>query len=1387
MLILSKSSTSIRVFLAAAAMLSAALPVSGADLRVIVEFDGPPALLAQRHSGNSGSFRVSAKSSDSFQPGPFLPAADGSGAVSPDGRSSSGGAEDPVGAARDSIVRTQADFLRAAGGIVKPLPGRSGSPKVSASSMNSDDPAATISSSGCRSMTDVFNGMAAVVPEEEIPRIRGMAGVKAVHPDKVVRFSLAESVPIINADEAWTITDAAGAAIRGKGVKVAILDTGIDYTHPDLGGGFGASFKVIGGYDFVNYDFDPRDDNGHGTHVAGIIAASGQMTGVAPGASLMAYKVLDSSGSGYSSDVVSAIGKAVSDGADIINISLGTMDDTPLTTAAENAVSAGVIVCAAAGNEGPTIRTINSPGDGPNVISVAACEKSLAIWYGSSRGPTSTGLSKPDITAPGKSIRSTYRGSTYAYLTGTSMACPHVTGVCALILQAGPSLDPAGVRKRLYDNAVNLGYPHTTQGYGLVDARAAVLNGKAAQPPTLAVTSPATAGETVDLLAFINWIDSDPDSSASISLHYDIDAAGFDGTAITSGISEDSSENQYIWNTAAVPEGWYYIYGVISDGVNPAVKTYAPGSFRVSHPPDITLKTPSSAGVVAFGSCTVSWTDQDSDDNATIRFFADSDRGGYDGTQLPGTFSEDPEGTGDTADLDISSLGSGVYYLYASASDGHSPVAYSYAAGPMVVNSPPALDFVSPPEGTEIFARSGRVEFSFVFQDRDDAATAILFVDSDGTGFDGVQISDALAESMEPLKLTWDLSDLPPGDYWIYSEASDGVNQTVKAYAPWTVLRNDPPQAAFFAPSAEVTVASVSLGVSYSLVDGDSVATASIFAFPEGRSAERTRIAGPSLAETARGEFSWDVTGVASGRYGIVMVSSDGLNDPVETMCAAIVEVNHLPAVIFDGGAGADLAMVVGATFEVTVMAVDDENPSPGVSLFWDSDAAGVDGTPLVPVAGSPSVYAADGMAPDRFRVYAVADDGVNPPVSSYSPVTFFKTRVGSISEVRLANLASDRALLVFRAAASANPVVEFRVIGTSPEAAPGANDSAAIRTQHASSTIPGVFEAELSSLTPSSTIGARIVISSDGVEHCFPATGELVFNTPDIEMHSISAYFRATVENSLGVKVFIDFPGSQDLPASFSSVVGTADSNGDIAIPVGPFFDGSGGRFTPDPGDIVRATVTSADRTLSRVVDFPMPELGSDADLGVISLFEAEFQVITLSGGWNIASLTVHPEPALTAGGFLEITRALMVASWDSASQSYRAVFRGDSGFVGTDFPLLPGNGFFVKAPQSVTVQISGKRPEKPLVMPIAKGFNLFGSARPSGPLGGGAASILLGVEPGNVAAYSWNARSQTYGLIYKSVDSLGQISIVGTDFPLSPGGGFFVKAMSPGFYLDE
>ena len=316
-----------------------------------------------------------------------------------------------------------------------------------------------------------FNGMALTADPWIVERVRKLPYVKAVHRDTEVKALLDESVAVIGADRIWSEYN-----ITGSGMVVAILDTGIDYLHPDLGGGMGPGFKVLGGYDFVNDDGDPMDDHGHGTHVAGIVAANGQLKGVAPDASLVGYKVLHAEGYGYASWIVGGIEQCVIDGVDVMNASIGGpgSPDDPMAVAIDNASLAGVVCVVAAGNAGPGYYTVGSPGVAARAITVGATDLVDEVAHFSSRGPVAQAQQiKPDVLAPGVLTNSTMPGGWHERMSGTSMASPHVAGAVALFLNKYPEHTPEQVKSVFSQTALDLGLDIWTQGSGRIDLPAA--------------------------------------------------------------------------------------------------------------------------------------------------------------------------------------------------------------------------------------------------------------------------------------------------------------------------------------------------------------------------------------------------------------------------------------------------------------------------------------------------------------------------------------------------------------------------------------------------------------------------------------------------------------------------------------------------------------------------------------------------------------------------------------------------------------------------------------------------------------------------------------------------------------------------------------------------
>jgi thermitase len=260
----------------------------------------------------------------------------------------------------------------------------------------------------------------------------------------------------IQAPQAWDITE-------GSGAKIAIVDTGVQSNHPDLAG------KVVGGWDFVDNDSTPQDGNGHGTHCAGIAAAvtnnSTGIAGTAPKASILAVRVLNNSGSGTWTAVANGITYAADQGADVISLSLGgTVGNSGLQQAVDYAWSKGSVVVAAAGNAGTTAP--NYPAYYSNAIAVASTDQN------DNKSSFSTYGSWVDVAAPGSSIYATYPTSTYASLSGTSMATPHVAGVAGLLASQGRSA--SNIRAAIENTADKISGTGSYWAKGRVNAYKAV-------------------------------------------------------------------------------------------------------------------------------------------------------------------------------------------------------------------------------------------------------------------------------------------------------------------------------------------------------------------------------------------------------------------------------------------------------------------------------------------------------------------------------------------------------------------------------------------------------------------------------------------------------------------------------------------------------------------------------------------------------------------------------------------------------------------------------------------------------------------------------------------------------------------------------------------------
>lgn len=316
----------------------------------------------------------------------------------------------------------------------------------------------------------VLPAVAGVATREQIAALSEDPNVEKVWYDAPVHVMLDVSVPLIGAPKLWQ------SGFTGKGIKICIVDTGIDPDHPDFAG------RIADMQDFTGEGV--RDGHGHGTHCASIAAgtgaaSNGKYRGVAPDATILVAKVLASNGSGSTSDVMAGVEWAVQHGAHVISLSLGSDGSCDgsdaLSQTCDAAMQKGHVVCVAAGNAGPGASTVGSPGCAKLAITIGATDKEDAIASFSSRGPTADGRVKPDLCFPGvRIVAARAKGTSmgrpvddfYTTASGTSMATPHASGSCALLLQAHPSATTAQIKEALMKTAKNLGLDANTQGSG---------------------------------------------------------------------------------------------------------------------------------------------------------------------------------------------------------------------------------------------------------------------------------------------------------------------------------------------------------------------------------------------------------------------------------------------------------------------------------------------------------------------------------------------------------------------------------------------------------------------------------------------------------------------------------------------------------------------------------------------------------------------------------------------------------------------------------------------------------------------------------------------------------------------------------------------------------
>jgi subtilisin family serine protease len=389
-----------------------------------------------------------------------------------------------------------------------------------------------------------------------LARLRREARVRWAEPAHVLRVSLDPDdshfaaqwgLPAISAPDAWATT-------RGSfGAVIAIVDTGVDLSHPDLAG------KLLPGYDFVDDDTVPEDENGHGTFVAGVAGAltnNGQgVAGVSWASRILPLRVLDADGSGTDQSVADAIVYAADKGARVINLSLGGPDPSQLLDdAVDYATARGTVVVAATGNDGAS--SISWPARYAPVVAVGSVRRAgpgLMISSFSNRG------TNIDVVAPGEGIVSTAPNG-YASGDGTSFATPFVSGLAALLLSRDPLLTPSQVSARIHATADDLGPAgyDTTYGAGIVDAAAALAATPKADAadttaPAVRFLGPVQPGTLVAGTVTVQAQASDANEVVQVDLIQSSRIRAFNHPA--QGADAGSASVSHSWSSASVPDG----------------------------------------------------------------------------------------------------------------------------------------------------------------------------------------------------------------------------------------------------------------------------------------------------------------------------------------------------------------------------------------------------------------------------------------------------------------------------------------------------------------------------------------------------------------------------------------------------------------------------------------------------------------------------------------------------------------------------------------------------------------------------------------------------------------------------------------------------------------
>jgi hypothetical protein len=517
-------------------------------------------------------------------------------------------------------------------------------------------------------------------------------------------------------------------------------------------------------------------------------------------------------------------------------------------------------------------------------------------------------------------------------------------------------------------------------------------------PPSIQMLNPQAQGEFAASSYTINWIDSDPDSPALIDLYYTPDNSGSTGTLIISGLAQESSLDSHLWDLSAVTPGSYYIRSTISDQDNQPVNAWSPGKIHVldnPNVPSLMFISPAQVQTNASQSFQISWIDFDNDSDASISLYYDSNNSGADGTLIVSGISEnDPE---DLYIWDTSGfIDSRELWIYAVITDSVNPAVTVYSQGSVLVGSnvPPFFTFIEPDGNND----TGPGTFTITWDDADpdDNALISLYFSPD-TSSAGTLITSSISEDSPNNSYIWDTSQVTPGLYYIKAVIQDSINSPITVWSSHkitvTAPQDIPPALQILTPGIYGALAGSEYTIVWDDLDPDSEAEIDLYYTPDSSGDQNDTLIISGLSEESSNDsYTWDLKTIVPGSYYIKGIINDFSNSPVVSWSQGavhVVENPETPHFIFNEPSGNDDY----PESSFTIRWIDlDTNSDALIDLYYDDNNSGANGTLIVSGISENNtddfyIWDTSGFTSSRqLWVYAVVSDGINPPLTVYSP-----------------------------------------------------------------------------------------------------------------------------------------------------------------------------------------------------------------------------------------------------------------------------------------------------------------------------------------------------------------------------------------------------------------